>query len=280
MVRGSHKKAAPDTKRRRSRPNLSSGALLQAKLLLLRAGAIVCLLTSSRRLPVANGAFSLPQSGCGRSPPPCLVSGATARYQGPQQQGCVEKKLMLQLLLTVAAIVWATSSVFANDEQDCFQGQEPQLRIKGCSEMIERVPEDATAYHNRAFAYALAGDIDNAIEDYSKVIALAPSNASAYANRGRAYASKGDYGRAVEDETKAHELMAKATAQAPVVAPKPAKAVKKAAAATKPATVAPKAKEIPRATPIQEPPPAPATSWWSWLWGNSPDQDGSKNAKP
>ena len=71
---------------------------------------------------------------------------------------------MLQLLLTVAAIVWATSSVFANDEQDCFQGQEPQLRIKGCSEMIERAPEDATAYHNRAFAYALAGDIDNAIE--------------------------------------------------------------------------------------------------------------------
>lgn len=188
---------------------------------------------------------------------------------------------MLQLLLTVAAIVWATSSVFANDEQDCFQGQEPQLRIKGCSEMIERAPEDATAYHNRAFAYALAGDIDNAIEDYSKVIALAPSNASAYANRGRAYASKGDYVRAVEDETKAHELMAKATAEPPVVAPKPAKAPKKAAA-TKPAAVAPKAKEVPRASPSvsQAPPAAPATSWWSWLWGNSSDPDGSKNAKP
>ena len=189
---------------------------------------------------------------------------------------------MLQLLLTVAAIVWATSSVFANDEQDCFQGQEPQLRIKGCSEMIERAPEDATAYHNRAFAYALAGDIDNAIEDYSKVIALAPGNASAYANRGRAYASKGDYVRAVEDETKAHELMAKATAEPPVVAPKPAKAPKKAAAATKPAAVAPKAKEVPRASPSvsQDPPAAPATSWWSWLWGNSSDPDGSKNAKP
>ena len=189
---------------------------------------------------------------------------------------------MLQLLLTVAAIVWATCSVFASDEQDCFQGQEPQLRIKGCSEMIERVPEDAIAYHNRAFAYALAGDIDNAIEDYSKVIALAPSNASAYANRGRAYASKGDYVRAVEDETKAHELMAKATAESPVLAPKPAKAPKKAAAAAKPAAVAPKAKEIPHASPNvnQEPPAAPATSWWSWLWGNSSDQDGSKNAKP
>src|SRR5262245_29357573 len=189
---------------------------------------------------------------------------------------------MLQLLLSVAAIVWVASSVFANDEQDCFQGQEPQLRIKGCSEMIERAPEDAAAYHNRAFAYALAGNIDNAIDDYSKVIALAPSNASAYANRGRAYANKGDYARAVEDETKAHELMAKATAEAPVVAPKPAKAAKKTAAAKKPAAVAAKAKEIPRASPSagQEPPAAPATSWWSWLWGNGSDQDGSKNSKP
>jgi tetratricopeptide (TPR) repeat protein len=192
-------------------------------------------------------------------------------------------KLMLQLLLIVAAIVWATPAVFANDEQDCFQGQEPQLRIKGCSEMIERAPEDAIAYHNRAFAYALAGDIDNAIEDYSKVIALAPGNASAYASRGRAYATKGDYVRAVEDETKAHELMAKATAETPVVAPKPAKAAKKAAAAIRPAAVAPKAKEaVPRAAPSvsQDPPPAPASSFWSWLWGNSSDQDGSKNAKP
>src|SRR5262249_3924309 len=185
---------------------------------------------------------------------------------------------MLQLLLTIVAIIWAASSVFANDEQDCFQGQEPQLRIKGCSEIIERAPEDATAYHNRAFAYALAGDIDNAIDDYSKVIALAPSNASAYANRGRAYASKGEFGRAVEDETKAHELMAKATAHLPVAAPKPAKAAKKVAVAPKRAAVAPKAKEIPRANPSQEPPPAPASSWWSWLWGNSSDQDGSKNA--
>jgi tetratricopeptide (TPR) repeat protein len=187
---------------------------------------------------------------------------------------------MLQLLLSVAAILWATASVLANDEQDCFQAQEPQLRIKGCSEMIGRAPDDATAYHNRAFAYALAGEIDNAIEDYSKVIALAPSNASAYANRGRAYASKGDYTRAVEDETKAHELMAKATAEPPAVPAKPANAPKKRPAAAK-STAAAKAKEIPNASPnvAQEPPPAPAASWWSWLWGTG-EQGGSKNAKP
>jgi tetratricopeptide (TPR) repeat protein len=181
---------------------------------------------------------------------------------------------MLQLLISVAAILWATASVLANDEQNCFQAHEPQLRIKGCSEMIGRAPDDAAAYHNRAFAYALAGETDNAIEDYSKVIALTPSNASAYANRGRAFASKGDYTRAVEDETKAHELMAKATAAPPAQPAKPANAPKKRPAA-------PKAKQIPHASPnvAQEPPAAPATSWWSWLWGNG-EQGSSKNAKP
>jgi tetratricopeptide (TPR) repeat protein len=192
-----------------------------------------------------------------------------------------EKNLMLQLLIIVAALLWASASVVASDEQDCFQAQEPHLRIRGCSEMIGRAPDDATAYHNRAFAFALAGEIDNAIEDYSKVIALAPSNASAYANRGRAYASKGDYTRAVEDETKAHELMAKSTAEPPAVPAQPATAPKKRPVAAKRTAAVPKAKELPKASPsvAPEPPAPPAASWWSWLWGNG-GQSGSKTAKP
>jgi tetratricopeptide (TPR) repeat protein len=186
---------------------------------------------------------------------------------------------MLQLLLTVIVMAWSATVVFANDEQDCFQSPEPQLRIKGCSQLIERAPDEATAYHNRAFAYGLAGDVDRAIEDYSKVIALAPSNASAYANRGRAYASKGDYTQAVADETKAQELIAKAKAQAAVVAPKTAKTPKKTAAVAKPPPAPlPKEKPIPSAGEAvgQE---APSSGWWSWLWGNA-DQAGSKNVKP
>jgi len=188
---------------------------------------------------------------------------------------------MLQLLISVALTLCAISSVWANDEQDCFQAQEPQLRIKGCSGLIERVPDDATAYHNRAFAYALAGEIDSAIEDYSKVIALAPSNASAYANRGRAFASKGDYARAVEDETKAHDLMAKATAEPHALPAKPAPAAKKRLAAQKAATAAPKGKELPKPNPsaAPDPPPAPPASWWSWLWGGD-EPIGAKNTKP
>ena len=182
---------------------------------------------------------------------------------------------LMRLLLAVTAIVSAAAPAVASDEQDCFQGQEPELRIKGCSELIQRDPDDATAYHNRAVAYGLAGDIDNAIADYTKVIQIAPDNASAYDNRGRAYASKGDYTHAVEDGTKAHELMAKATAQPIMVTPKAPKASNVPANARKTAKPAPKAdSNVSKAEP--------GSSWWSWLnpWTNSADQAGGKNTKP
>ena len=119
---------------------------------------------------------------------------------------------MRQLLLVVA-VVSVAAPALASDEQDCFQGQQPQQRIEGCSALIQRAPKDATVYHNRAVAHGLAGDVDSAIADYSKAIEIEPSNASAYDNRGRAYAMKGDHARAAEDQTKAEELMAKAIGQ-------------------------------------------------------------------
>jgi tetratricopeptide (TPR) repeat protein len=173
---------------------------------------------------------------------------------------------MLQLLLTVIAIVCVVSSVFANDEQACFQGREPRLRIKGCSDIIQRSPDDATAYQNRAFAYELTGDIDKAIADYSKAIVLAPSNASAYVNRGRAYASKGDQIHAAEDDTKAHELIAKSTTPPPPVITRKVR-MRVAAASTKSTMVRPKKKRIPKASNRvgQE---ALSADPWAWLWGN------------
>jgi tetratricopeptide (TPR) repeat protein len=191
-------------------------------------------------------------------------------------------ELMRRLLLAVGAIALAVSPVLANDEQDCFQGQKPELRIKGCSEIIQRAPNDATAYHNHAVAYGLAGDVDRAIADYSKAVEIAPHNATAYENRGRAYASKGDFAHAVEDETKARELMAKAATQPTVVRPKAPKTPKTpntTATATKATTVPPMTNVVPKAKGNvgKE---APASGWWSWLWGNDADQAGGKNAKP
>ena len=187
----------------------------------------------------------------------------------------------MRLLLIVVAIVSAASEVLASDEQDCFQGREPQLRIKGCSEIIQRAPNDATAYHNRAVAYGLAGDIDNAIADFTKVIEIAPSNASAYDNRGRAYASKGDYTRAVEDETKAHALMAKAAAQSMVVSSKVPRAAKATASTPKTTKSSPTAKLATKANNKSANDGA-ESSWWSFLnpFSNGVDQASGKKAKP
>jgi tetratricopeptide (TPR) repeat protein len=184
---------------------------------------------------------------------------------------------LMRLLLSVAAILSGAAPAVASDEQDCFQGHEPELRIKGCSEIIQRVPDDATAYHNRAVAHGLAGDTDSAIADYSKVIQMVPDNVSAYDNRSRAYASKGDYTHAVEDGIKAHELMAKATAQPIMVTPR----VSTMSKVTANAPNAMKGKVTPKVgNNISE--AAPGSGWWSWLnpWTNSADQLGGKNAKP
>ena len=156
------------------------------------------------------------------------------------------------LLPTVVAIVWTAAPAVANDEQDCFQGMEPQLRIAGCSKLIQRNPNHAAVYHNRGVAYGLAGDIERAIADYTKVIEIDPRNATAYENRARAYASKGDSENANADATKANELIAMSskTSEQPA-RPSPKKPEK--------------AKTAARSTKI-----APAnSSGWSWLWGNS-----------
>jgi tetratricopeptide (TPR) repeat protein len=141
----------------------------------------------------------------------------------------------------------------ADDDRDCFQQKDPQRRITSCSGIIQRDPNDATAYHNRAVAYGLAGDVDHAIADYTKTIEIRPDNAAAYENRGRAYASKGDYTHAVADVNRASELVAKAAAQPIVNTYKAPKAV----------VAAPKAKVVPPVNPSVAKETSDA-SWPSW----------------
>ena len=127
------------------------------------------------------------------------------------------------LRLTAVMVVLASVPVLADDERDCFQQTDPQLRIKGCSQMIQRDPADAAAYHNRAVAFGILGDLDHAIADYTKTVEIKPDNAGAYENRGRAYASKGDYTHAIADALKASELAPKATVRSAEITPKPPK---------------------------------------------------------
>jgi tetratricopeptide (TPR) repeat protein len=112
---------------------------------------------------------------------------------------------MLRMAFT-ATLVLVSTAALADHKGDCLDGKDHELRIRGCSAMIQRNPNDVLAYHNRGDAYGLKGEVDRAISDYTKAIELNPNYAPAYTSRGRAYTSKGDYTRAVADVTKASEL--------------------------------------------------------------------------
>jgi tetratricopeptide (TPR) repeat protein len=112
---------------------------------------------------------------------------------------------MLRTLLT-AAFVLVSTVASADHKGGCLDGKNHDLRIKSCSAMIQRNPNDVLAYYNRGDAYGFKGEVDRAISDYNKAIELNPNYAPAYTARGRAYTRKGDYTHAVADVTKASEL--------------------------------------------------------------------------
>ena len=106
----------------------------------------------------------------------------------------------------VIAVLLCTSAA-ADDDRDCRDHKDLDLRIKSCSTLLERDSKNAVAYHNRGIAFQSKGDLDRAIADYSKATELKPAYAAAYESRGRAYASKGDYVHALADVTRASELL-------------------------------------------------------------------------
>ena len=78
--------------------------------------------------------------------------------------------------------------------------------IEHYSRAIELNPNYAAVYNNRGNAYSVKNDFDRAIDDYTKAIQLKPDDASAYNNRGTAHSEKGDFDRAIDDHTKAIQL--------------------------------------------------------------------------
>ena len=78
--------------------------------------------------------------------------------------------------------------------------------IEHYSRAIELNPNNANTYHNRGVAYCSKGNYDRAIEDFGKVIELKPNDADGYNSRGEVYSNEREYDGAIRDFTKALAL--------------------------------------------------------------------------
>jgi tetratricopeptide (TPR) repeat protein len=67
------------------------------------------------------------------------------------------------------------------------------------SELIEKQPNDATAFAFRGWAWKQQKSIDNALKDYAKAIELAPNQCAWRNNRALIWIEKKDYDKAIAD---------------------------------------------------------------------------------
>ena len=114
-------------------------------------------------------------------------------------------------LVVALALTLCATGVWADERDDCNQSADPDRRIRGCTQVIERGEKETRknrsfAYDNRGNAYYKMGEFDRAIADFSAAIALNPNDAIAHYNRGNAYENKGDREQAIVDYRKALEI--------------------------------------------------------------------------
>src|SRR5436190_15911175 len=101
---------------------------------------------------------------------------------------------MLRTMLLSVVVLLSTGSVRADPVADCNQQEDPDRRIKGCTQFIEQRASEKrslpAAYVNRGNAYHSRGEYDQAIADYGKAIEINPKYAEAYNNRGATHEKK------------------------------------------------------------------------------------------
>ena len=114
------------------------------------------------------------------------------------------------VLLALWALVGAAD---ASAVSDCNQEVDFQRKLNGCTALISRgglsTRNLAIAYYNRGVAHNHLGNIQEAINDYSRAISTDPSIYSAYNNRGHGYIHLGDIPKALQDFNQAIKLQPK-----------------------------------------------------------------------
>jgi len=148
----------------------------------------------------------------------------------------------------------------------------------------EALQASAAALANRGVARARLGDLDGAIDDYTRALDLAPGDGDILFDRGNAWAAKGEYQRAMADFRRAAETDPRraqalfrnaaielqrepnvtatppVAAAPPAAAPSPPPAPERTAPAPAGTPPAPEAgPATPEPAPTSAPPPAPAS---------------------
>lgn len=84
----------------------------------------------------------------------------------------------------------------------------PDVQIKACTEIaqISRGRQLAVSLNNRGNAFKNKGEVDRAIEDFTRSIKADPTYDLPYYNRGSAFADKKDFDRAIADYNEAIRL--------------------------------------------------------------------------
>lgn len=84
--------------------------------------------------------------------------------------------------------------------------QEFTTAVQFHSAALERQPEDALSYYNRAVSLESLGRVEDALADYTQAINLSPDWPIPYSNRGSLYARLRRYDEALEDYNRAIDL--------------------------------------------------------------------------
>src|SRR5262245_36852745 len=111
------------------------------------------------------------------------------------------------LAAAVAAVCLHSTIVHANDWADCFDADDLETIIEGCSRIVSsdhlQNSQRSMALNNRGTALLQWGDLAGAEHNYTRALALDPHHPKAYYNRGTVRLRTGNLPGAVDDLTQA-----------------------------------------------------------------------------
>ena len=112
---------------------------------------------------------------------------------------------ILAVLLAVLGIAVLASPARADLIKDC-DGDDDEVAIKACTQLIQQNPRNATAYYNRGVSYQNLDREAEALESYNEAIKINPKNSDYFHNRASAHDRLGNLDRTIEDFNTALKL--------------------------------------------------------------------------